>query len=126
MRIILGFVSTAVWAALAGPAANGWTIFPFFLLTLIALRVVPAVVRKLVPFSAAAQARWAEQRQLAKRFDSYQWRKLFWMGLGQILFVWQSGLRAPAVLTLAAICTVSGGLGLAMWRRRSAQVPKAA
>src|SRR5436190_15309176 len=52
------------------------------LATLVALRVVPAVFRKVVPFSADLQAEWFHRRRIAKRYDSYQWRKLLWIGVG--------------------------------------------
>jgi hypothetical protein len=82
---------------------------------------VPAILRKILPFSAAARTVWAERRQMAKRVDSYQWRKLFWIGMGLGLFTLQSGHRFPALLGLTFGCLAAGAIGLATWRYRAAR-----
>ena len=58
------------------------TLACWFLGVLLALRLVPVVIRKILPFPERVVAVWAERRQIAKRFDSYQWRKLVWFGIG--------------------------------------------
>ena len=54
----------------------------FLLAGLFLLRLVPAALRRLLPFSTETQDVWRERRRLGKRYDSYQWRKLLWIGLG--------------------------------------------
>jgi hypothetical protein len=80
------------------------------------MRVAPAVVRQAVPFGETLRTTWSERRQLAKRFDSYQWQKLLWIGLGMTLFVWQSGRQSTPVVALALFSVVSGAMGLGFWR----------
>jgi hypothetical protein len=120
IQVTVGYLSVLAWSRLTAGRSPGWTLFPFFVFVLLALRVVPAVARRLIRFSGSAQATWAEQRQLAKRFDSYQWQKLFWMGLGLALYTVQSGERFGALLILTFCCLLSGALGLGMWQRRPA------
>ena len=85
---------------------------------LLALRVVPAVLRKILPLSGAARTILAERRQMSKRFDSYQWRKLFWIGIGLATFALQSGRRFPALLILTFACVLAGAVGVMTWRYR--------
>jgi hypothetical protein len=118
----VGYLVVPAWSASTGGRSADWTVFPFFLAILVALRVVPAVLRKLLPFGGSVQAIWTERRQLAKRFDSYQWQKLFWIGLGLALYTLQSGRRFGALLTLMFICLLTGALGLLFWRHRAAQL----
>ena len=48
---------------------------------LVALRVVPAIARR--PFHFGRHAgEWFTRRRIAKKYDSYQWRKLLWIGIG--------------------------------------------
>jgi hypothetical protein len=122
IQLTVGYLSVLAWSRLIAAQGPGWTLFVFFLFVLLALRLVPAVLRRLMPFSRSVQAKWAERRVLAKRFDSYQWQKLFWMGLGTALYVLQSGERLGALLTLMFICLSSGAVGLAIWRHRAAQM----
>jgi hypothetical protein len=62
------------------------------------------------------RAVWAERRQMAKRFDSYQWQKLLWIGIGLTLRLAWSDRRPAALLALAVACLGAGALGLATWR----------
>jgi hypothetical protein len=110
--------------------ASGWNLIAWFTALLLALRVIPAIARKVLPFSAEAKAIWAQRRMLAKRFDSFQWQKLLWFGVG----MWGCMLAARRVerpvAILALFCVVGGGLGMARWRRNAheqaaARQPKA-
>lgn len=123
LQLTIGYLSVFAWSRLIGDRGPSWTLFPFFLLVLLAVRVVPLVVRRLLPFSESVRAQWAERRALAKRFDSYQWQKLFWIGLGVALHV-RSAERSGALLALMLICLASGGVGLAVWQRRAAQMER--
>jgi hypothetical protein len=115
LRFVFGCLVPPVWLPVARWQGAEWTLFPFFLALLLALRVLPAVARRLVRFSDATRTIWSDRRQLAKRCDSYQWQKLFWIGLGigSFLAVW--GPRSGALPLLAATCVFAGGLGLVVW-----------
>jgi len=79
--------------------APGWSLACFFLAGLFLLRLVPAILRRLLPFSAETQEVWRERRKLGKRYDSYQLRKLLWIGVGiglNVLFSGAAGSEAAA------------------------------
>ena len=112
LRLALGYTSALVWRVLFGRSAFGW-LFALFLLTiLVALRLGPLAIRRVVRFSPKANAIWAQRRQLAKHFDSYQWRKLFWIGVGLALFGWLSPQPSNVFHVLTAGCLISGAIGL--------------
>jgi hypothetical protein len=117
-RVAIGWLTYPALAVVCGEDASAWAWLFAFLGILFALRVVPAFARKVLPFSAATQATWSTRRQLAKRYDSYQWQKLFWIGLGLALFTAHAGGEHAAPIVLASVCLASGGLGLAFWRMR--------
>jgi len=117
-RIMFGYFLGASWSRLRDNTPS-WSVFPYFLMMLIALRLAPAIVRRLVPFGAQLQATWFEKRQLAKRFDSYQWRKLIWLGVGLTIYVLLSGQLVGHVIIVTVICLLSGASGLWMWERHS-------
>jgi hypothetical protein len=115
-RLVIGFCLVPFLAWWPGGNRSDWRLFPLFILVLLTLRLVPAVARRLLPVSEALRTHWTHQRLLAKRFDSYQWRKLVWFGLGLTAYLAVNG-RADAVPTgLAAACLMTGGLGAWRWR----------
>jgi hypothetical protein len=122
-RIALGLCIPPAFRALSGDAASIWIDLVLFLALLIGLRVGPAVLRKLLPFSAEAKQIWFDRRQLAKLHDSYQWQKLFWVGLGLLPYAVVSGGLRTGEWALAAICLIGGGAGLLIWRRINAGPP---
>lgn len=68
VRVLIGLCSPPVSRTLFG--GNSVWVFPaFFVASLIALRVVPALIRFALPFSAEAKEIWARRRALAKRYD---------------------------------------------------------
>jgi hypothetical protein len=81
-RVALGLCILPAFRALSGGADRIWIDLALFLALLIGLRVGPAVLRKVLPFSAEAKQIWSDRRQVAKLHDSYQWQKLFWVALG--------------------------------------------
>jgi hypothetical protein len=99
---------------------SGWFLVLWFLCVLIALRVLPAVFRKLLPFTREVEAIWAQRRRAAKRYDSYQWSKLFWFGIGMACYVAVSGGWDGILGALTVFCTIGGGVGFAFWRIRCA------
>jgi hypothetical protein len=123
-QLVIGFLVAPLFARLRSEDGPDWQLFPFFLLVLFALRVVPAIVRHLLPFSTDLQAHWFRYRLLAKHYDSYQWRKLFWFGLGLGSYVALFGGPGGNQGLLALACLLSGALGALAWRRvaRSKQV----
>jgi hypothetical protein len=114
-RIALGFGIPPMFSVLPGGRDSVWTSLALFMGLLIVLRVVPAVLRRAVPFSAEAKELWAERRNIAKRHDSYQWQKLFWIGLGLLLYaIIGDGLR-NGELVVTVVCLIGGGAGLLIW-----------
>jgi hypothetical protein len=85
---------------------------------LLALRLVPLAVRRLLPFSEPVQARWAERRQVSRRYDSYQWQKLFWIGLGLAVGIPLSANFGRSPIILASTCLLLGAIGLVIWQLR--------
>lgn len=128
VRIAIGFVTLPVLervTQLSGLESSRWVFVPLFLGVLVMLRLVPALVRKLLPFSPSIKSVWAERRQLAVRYDSYQWQKLFWIGLGLVGYAGVSDRLWSVQGCLAAACLVSGAFGLASWRGKKAQIDSA-
>jgi hypothetical protein len=119
-QMLIGFLLVPLFARFRGDLSADWQLFPFFLCVLLAVRIAPIIVRRLVPFAADLQTQWCEQRTLAKRYDSYQWRKLAWYGLGLSGYVAVFGRINGIPAFLALFCVVSGGLGELAWRRVAA------
>jgi hypothetical protein len=114
--VLIGFATLPAMSLLLGDAGSGWTVVPFLLSILLLLRIVPAVVRKLVPFSGAARDAWAVRRRAAKRYDSYQWGKLLWIGGGLAIYIAASGQFSPSRIVVCATCLLAGAAGMARWR----------
>ncbi len=124
-RMTLGLCIPPVFSALSGDHDRIWIDLVLFLALLIGLRVGPAVLRKVLPFSAEAKKIWSDRRQIAKLHDSYQWQKLFWVGLGLLPYVFVRGGLRTGEMVLAVICLIGGSAGLLIWRRINA-APSAA
>lgn len=127
LRVALGYGFVAAWTGPAGNDRADWAIVPAFLGMLMALRIVPVLLRRLLPFSASAKEIWFERRQLAKRFDSYQWQKLLWIGIGMSASQFRLEYRLGTMSGLALVCVCAGAAGLVFFRRAKAngQVPDA-
>jgi hypothetical protein len=115
-RIAIGFFLIPSFAAWKSGGGADWLIVPFFLFVLFVLRVVPAVLRHVLPFSKDLQAHWFRYRILAKRYDSYQWRKLLWLGLGIAAYAVLLGQARGVQGVLAFVCVAAGALGALRWR----------
>ncbi|MDF0643854.1 MAG: hypothetical protein P0111_07465 [Nitrospira sp.] len=91
-----------------------WFIFG----VLLGLKLVPAIVRGLLPFSERAQRCWANHRLLGKRYDSYQLRKLLWIGLGLVGYLAMFGNFGGLRGLLAVTCLLAGGIGWLVWQNK--------
>jgi hypothetical protein len=118
-RVLLGLVMVPAFRVTAGGSDRAWIFIALFFGLLMALRVAPAVLRHALKFSDEAKAIWAERRGIAKRYDSYQWQKLFWIGLGMVPTVATAQSLRVGELIVLAMCLIGGGAGLFLWRRHS-------
>ena len=118
--VLIGFATLPAMSLLLGDAGSGWIVAGFLLSVLLLLRIVPAVVRKLVPFSGATREAWAVRRRAAKRYDSYQWGKLLWIGVGLAIYITASGQFSPSRIVVCSTCLLAGTAGMVRWRAVSA------
>lgn len=124
-RLVIGFVFIPGASRLPIEGLTLPLLFLLLLSLLFLLRAIPAVLRHVFPFSPEIQQIWHERRQLAKRNDSYQWRKLFWIGIGMAIYVGAFGdFRNPPFI-VAVACILAGGIGLVVWTSRSRSTKKA-
>lgn len=123
-RVVLGFVLYPMGDFLRLRTESWWGGTALILAVLVTLRVGPAIARKAFRFPDDVRAVWAERRQLAKRYDSYQWRKLFWLGLGLCGYLALSRDFQPGRVAPALACLLGGVAGSLIWakRRRGAEV----
>jgi hypothetical protein len=115
-RVAIGFATLPAMSLLLGSDVSDWIVVPFLLSIFLLLRIVPAVIRKLVPFSDAVQEAWAVRRRLAKQYDSYQWRKLMWIGIGLALYTAVSGQFSVSRIVVCSACLLAGVVGMVRWR----------
>ena len=119
-RVVLGLCILPVFRALSGGRDQVWIALVLFIALLIGLRVIPAVLRLVFPFSAETKKIWFDRRQIAKLHDCYQWQKLFWIGLGLLPYAVVGGGLTTGEWMLTLICLIGGGAGLLFWRRINA------
>lgn len=116
-RVAVGLGIPPVFRALSGARDSVLIAFALFILLLVVLRAVPAVARHALPFSVKAKEIWKARRNIAKVYDSYQWQKLFWIGLGLLPYaVIGDGLR-NGELAVTLFCLIGGLVGLLVWSR---------
>jgi hypothetical protein len=116
-RIFLGLAIVPVFHSLTGADQSVYVHLALFIALLATLRVVPALLRFALPLSAEAKAIWKKRRFIAKRYDSYQWQKLFWIGLGMLPYAIAGRGLKSGEMAIAAFCLVGGALGLLAWHR---------
>jgi len=114
-RAAIGFAAIALFRTFFGPQASLATELACFAILLAALRVLPALMRKALPFSQQAKQIWRERRFTARRFDCYQWQKLFWFGCGMLAFTLTGQALSSAEAALALTCVACGAVGLFLW-----------
>jgi hypothetical protein len=122
LRVLLGFVFLYVTAPFrASDRWSFWALVALLLATLLALRAALVCVRALLPFSRHLQEAWFRERQQGKRFDSYQWSKLFWIGLGMAAYLAGEARAQPNELALVVTCIAAGATGMLFWHRVQAR-----
>jgi len=114
-RVVIGFFLIPVLSRLGLDVSSVWTLAVGLLVVLLSLRIFPVIVRKLVPFSSAANAVWNERRQIAKIYDSYQWQKLFFVGIGLAGYTLVSREFLNSRIFISVFCVACGAIGLARW-----------
>ena len=112
--MLVGFLIVPTAAALLG-RASGWSLGVFFLAVLASLRLAPAVARRLLPLSSETLDICKARRHMAKRYDSYQWRKLFWIGIGLTAYLVAYGRFGTGPVVLASTCLALGAAGMVTW-----------
>ena len=119
-RVALGFSIPPVFRSLSGDRDWVWGSLALFIGFLIVLRLTPVVMRRVLPFSVEAKKLWAVRRNIARWHDSYQWQKLFWIGLGLLPYAVMGDGPRNGELVVTFICLIGGGAGLLFWRRVNA------
>lgn len=114
-RVMVGFAVLPTLSLLLGDDRPDWVLVPYLLFVLLLLRVIPMFIRKVLPTSDALREAWAVRRRLAKRYDSYQWRKLMWIGAGLALYMAVTGELSAVRLAVGSVCLVAGAAGMARW-----------
>lgn len=115
-RVAFGFCVTPILGLLPVARESMWVYAALFIMVLMALRVVPAVLRRGLSVSTEANEIWKRRRFMSKDYDSYQWQKLFWIGLGMLPYAIIGGLSRGGLL-VAAVCLLGGGAGLMTWQK---------
>ncbi len=116
-RAGVGAVALPMFRLACGGPCGFWSTAGLFLAFLMAVRAVPLVLRRLVRPDDHVRETWSSRRRLGKEFDSYQWQKLLWFGVGLLLWVVVADTPARGEIGLTIFCLVGGALGLFFWRR---------
>ncbi len=85
---------------------------------LFGVKLFAAVARRAVRTSPAVAAHWEWRRSLARYYDSYQWRKLAWYGLGMLGASRLLGAGGAWEVPLGTACVLSGAVAEIFWRRK--------
>ena len=115
LRAVLGFACIPLLSLLHQDVRSVWVLTIGLLLLMFSIRVVPVFLRKLLPLSSEVKAVWSERRQIAKRYDSFQWQKLFFIGLGLAAYVIVSRELFTSTVAVSSFCVLAGAIGLVRW-----------
>ncbi len=123
-RVALG-VAWVIALRLLAPGAGLLGAAASLAAVLFGLKALTAIARRLLPATPTVRAQWEWRRNLARNYDSYQWRKLVWFGVGILAAaVAASTQRGVWEVRLGLACILSGALGEVAWRRnRPAALP---
>jgi hypothetical protein len=124
-RIAFGFLLIPISTWLFGDAGTRRMLVPVMFSLLILIRLIALVGRAVLPFSRDVKTLWYERRQLGKRYDSYQWRKLVWIGLGLAIAIPFFQVLRPVPVIVTACCLASGAAGSLVWHRTRSQLSTA-
>ena len=122
LRVALGYVTAVAWLLLIGLGASGWTVMPFFLAVLAAVRIVPAVIRAPVVSASRSARSGPSDGRWPSATTRTNGRSCSGSGSGSSLHLALSPIAPGALLALAVVCVVAGTLGLATWRTIGAGV----
>jgi hypothetical protein len=121
-RGAIGFVASGLIARYGGESVSVWAATAYLLLVLAALRVATKALRLILPASADLRSIWDERRRLGKYYDSYQWRKLLWVGVGMAAYIIGAHHTARSQVVVSALCVAGGAAGLVRWRAVSSRL----
>ena len=115
-RVVLGFLLVPSLRVF-GVEPGLWTLALSLLSILFGVKVVAVVARRAVPATAVVRSHWEWRRNLARYHDSYQWRKLLWIGIGLAMGGAFGNPETGSQWVLGAVCILSGGAAEMLWRR---------
>jgi hypothetical protein len=115
-RAAIGFSVPLLMSRACEVRCADWFLVIFFILVFLILRIGPVILRKAIPFSDEALSIWFSRRQIAKKYDSYQWRKLFWIGFGLVMYMLYSHHISPSWVCISSISILCGAIGAIRWR----------
>ena len=123
LRTAYAFIVTALFDAVF-PSASWIGLVAVQILAMFGLRFFGIAFRRGMRFSETTLETWTIRRKLGKYYDSYQWRKVTWIGLGILLYVSLFARARSDFLILAVLCIAAGAIALLTWRRVAADQPK--
>jgi hypothetical protein len=121
LRVALGFLLLPTLESWV-PAPGRWTVVGSLLVMLLGLKGAAAIARRVVPVSAVVRSHWEWRRELARHHDSYQWRKLVWIGVGLLAGAAVGSSDATIQWMLGAVCVLAGGVAEVFWRRQGLRI----
>ena len=123
LRTTYAFIATALYETLL-PTASWIGLVAVQLLAMLGLRLFGIALRRGVRFSETTLETWAIRRKIGKYYDSYQWKKATWIGLGILFYVLLFARARSDFLGLAVVCIAAGAIGILAWRRVAADQSK--
>jgi len=117
LRIALGFLLMPALQRLRLDP-RPWTVVAALLVMLFAVKVFAAVGRCVVQATNVVRQHWEWRRNLARYHDSYQWRKLVWVGIGLLIGAVLGSPGTTIQWVLGAVCCMAGGAAEVLWRRQ--------
>jgi len=122
VRTLIGFFFIPALSLLRQDVRSGWTLIFGLISLLLCLRIVPALMRKLLPLSSDVKAVWSERRQIAKLYDSFQWQKLLFTGIGLACYSLVSRELLTSSIVVSGFCVLFGGIGVVKWYTQAFKV----
>jgi hypothetical protein len=115
--IPIGFLIFPVFYLIVGNNGSAWALVFVFFGILLSLRIGTAFLRGFLPVSKEVREAWFQTRLLTKHYDSYQWQKLFWVGVGIVIHLALSDRLQGVQIAWAVGCLVAGVIGMIIWRK---------